>query len=132
MNTIEVNLHVNISLNEDVKSFFTELFGHNHEEQIAKSLQEQPAKQIAKSLQEQPAKQPVKQPEKPSQEQPAKQPESKNQSSITIEDVRSALMQKVNEHRDAIKNKLNDLGAKSVTSLDPSKYEEMFDYLNSL
>ena len=124
MNTIEVNLHVNISLNEDVKSFFAELFGHKCEKQIAKSSQEQPAKQPEKPSQEQPAKQP----EKPSQ----KQPENNNQGSITIEDVRSALMQKVNEHREAIKNKLNELGAKSVTSLNPGKYEEMFNYLNSL
>jgi hypothetical protein len=41
-------------------------------------------------------------------------------------------MQKVNDHRSEIKEKLNELGAKSVSTLDPEKYQEMVDYLNSL
>lgn len=53
-------------------------------------------------------------------------------STITIESVRAVLATKVNDHREAIKNKLNELGAPSVTKLDPSKYQEMYDFLNSL
>ena len=40
--------------------------------------------------------------------------------------------QKVNEHRDVIKQKLNELGAPSVTKLNPSKYDEMYNFLESL
>ena len=51
---------------------------------------------------------------------------------VSIEDVRKALASKVNEHRQKIKKKLEKLGAPSVTKLDPSKYEEMYNYLTSL
>ena len=52
--------------------------------------------------------------------------------SKSIEDVRAMLAKKVNEHRDVIKQKLNELGAPSVTKLDPAKYDEMFNFLESL
>ena len=42
------------------------------------------------------------------------------------------LAKKVNEHRDEIKQKLNELGAPSVTKLDPAKYDEMYNFLESL
>ena len=51
---------------------------------------------------------------------------------VSIEDVRKALASKVNEHRQEIKEKLEELDAPSVTKLDPSKYEEMYNYLTSL
>lgn len=51
---------------------------------------------------------------------------------VTIEDVRAALSEKVNSHRDEIKAKLTELGAVSVTRLDPSKYQEMYDFCKSL
>lgn len=49
-----------------------------------------------------------------------------------IEDVRKALIEKVNDHRDEIKQKLTELGALSVTKLDPAKYDEMFNFLTNL
>ena len=52
--------------------------------------------------------------------------------SKSIEDVRGMLAKKVNEHRDVIKQKLNELGAPSVTKLDPAKYDEMYNFLKSL
>lgn len=52
--------------------------------------------------------------------------------SKTIEEVREMLTKKVNEHREAIKQKLTELGAPSVTKLDPSKYDELYNFLNSL
>lgn len=51
---------------------------------------------------------------------------------IDIEDVRKALAEKVNDHRDAIKQKLTELGAPNVTKLDPAKYAEMYDFLKAL
>lgn len=62
----------------------------------------------------------------------AKAEEQKPAKTVTIEDVRAALASKVNDHRDAIKAKLDELGAPSVTKLDPSKYEEMHNFLNNL
>lgn len=51
---------------------------------------------------------------------------------VSIEDVRAALTAKVNDHRETIRAKLTEFGAKSVTTLDPAKYQEMYDFLNSL
>lgn len=69
---------------------------------------------------------------KAEEQKPVKAEEQKPAKAVTIEDVRAALASKVNDHRDAIKAKLDELGAPSVTKLDPSKYEEMHKFLNSL
>ena len=42
------------------------------------------------------------------------------------------LSEKVNAHRNEIKGKLSALGAPSVTKLDQSKYQEMYDFLIAL
>lgn len=91
------------------------------------------------SEEEQKAKQPAPDPnpvakqaeaQKPATE-PAKQAEA-TKSSVGIEDVRKVLASKVNDHRDVIKEKLNELGAPSVTKLAKEKYQEMYDFLISL
>ena len=51
---------------------------------------------------------------------------------LSINDVRKLLAEKVNEHRAEIKDKLTELGAPSVTKLNKSKYQELFDFLNTL
>ena len=95
------------------------------------------------SEEEQKAKQPAPDPnqvtkqaeaQKPTQKpapEPAKQAEA-TKSSVGIEDVRKVLASKVNDHRDVIKEKLNELGAPSVTKLAKEKYQEMYDFLISL
>lgn len=50
----------------------------------------------------------------------------------TIEEVREKLKEKVSEHRGEIKAKLGELGAPNVSNLDPEKYTEFMDFLNSL
>lgn len=52
--------------------------------------------------------------------------------SITIESIREELSKKVNDFRNEIKEKLNELGAPSVTKLDKSKYQEMYNFLMAL
>lgn len=56
----------------------------------------------------------------------------KEDSTIKIEEVRALLSKKVANHRDAIKNKLTELGANNVTSLDKKHYQAFTDFLNSL
>ena len=51
---------------------------------------------------------------------------------LTIDDVRSVVASKAAAHRDEVKAKLTELGAKNVTTLDPSKYQALVDYLNTL
>ena len=62
---------------------------------------------------------------KPAEAKPA-------EAKVGIEDVRSALALKVNDHRAAIKEKLNALGAPSVTKLSPEYYTEMLNFLQNL
>lgn len=55
-----------------------------------------------------------------------------NTPEIKISDLRTLLSKKVDEHRDDIKAKLTELGAKNVTTLDESKYEEFHTFLKDL
>ncbi|MDE5977970.1 MAG: hypothetical protein K2G70_05850, partial [Turicibacter sp.] len=63
---------------------------------------------------------------------PAPAPAPAPDSGITLNDIRKAVSLKVNDHREAIKAKLLEIGAASVTKIDPSKYQEMINFLNSL
>ena len=49
-----------------------------------------------------------------------------------VEQVREKLKEKVQDHRDEIKSKLSELGAPNVSSLDPEKYNEFMEFLDSL
>jgi len=51
---------------------------------------------------------------------------------ITVKDIRALLSKKVEDHREEIKEKLTELGAKNVSSLDEENYEEFVDFLNDL
>jgi len=69
---------------------------------------------------------PVPAPEAPAPEAPAEKKEYK------VEEVREKLKEKVNDHREAIKAKLTELGAPNVSSLDPDNYAAFMDFLNGL
>lgn len=72
----------------------------------------------------------VKNPEpEPEPEPMDEKPEEK---AITIEQVRLLLASKVSNHRQEIKDKLTELGANNVTTLDPGKYQEFMDFMQNL
>ena len=99
--------------------------------QVEKQSKEEKLAPAPKPVAEKPvAEKPVA--EKPVAEKPVAEKPVESKQSIGIEDVRKVLAQKVNDHRDTIKQKLNELGAPSVTKLAPEKYKEMFDFLKSL
>ena len=126
MEAIQINVSVELNMSQDTKDFISSLFKSNLQGTLLT-----PAKQV--STPAKPA--PVPAPEKPATPAPAKPTATAPVSvstSITIEQVRQALANKINGHREEIKNKLNSLGAPSVTKLDPAKYSEMFTFLNSL
>lgn len=139
METIKISVEVSVNLSENTQNFIKSLFGNA----IAPSASAAPAAKSAPSAPATPAKpapaKPTPQPAAHAQTQsaaksapsapaaPAASSASKN-----IEDVRGMLAEKVNEHRDEIKQKLNELGAPSVTKLDPAKYDEMYNFLESL
>jgi len=109
MEPIQIHVSVELNLSQDVKNFLASVVS-NH---VAA-----PAAPAAK-----PAPQHAPAPAAPAA--PAAP-------QVTIEQVRRALAAKVNGHREEIKEKLNSLGAPSVTKLDPAKYAEMFTFLNTL
>lgn len=84
---------------------------------------------------EKPAEKPAeKQTEKPA-EKPAEivdKPKTKAKSAVTVEELRNLLSMKVNAHRKEIKEKLEQLGAPSITKLAEENYEEMYSFLESL
>ena len=139
METIKISVEVSVNLSENTQNFIESLFGNA----IAPSASAAPAAKSAPSAPATPAKpapaKPTPQPAAHAQTQSAAKPApsapaapAASSASKNIEDVRGMLAEKVNEHRDEIKQKLNELGAPSVTKLDPAKYDEMYNFLESL
>ena len=139
METIKISVEVSVNLSENTQNFIKSLFGNA----IAPSAPAAPAAKPAPAAPAAPAKpapaKPTTQPAAPAQTQSAAKPApsapavpAASSASKNIEDVRGMLAKKVNEHRDEIKQKLNELGAPSVTKLDPAKYDEMYNFLESL
>lgn len=136
METVKISVEVSVNLSENTQKFLTSLFGNA----IAPSAPAAPASKPAPTTPAKPAPaKPTPQPAAPAQTQSAAKPApsapaapAASSASKSIEDVRGMLVKKVNEHRDVIKQKLNELGAPSVTKLDPAKYDEMYNFLESL
>ena len=153
METIKISVEVSVNLSENTQKFLTSLFaaGVPSGAQVAASVSKPAPAALAKPApaalakpapaalaKPAPAK-PTPQPAAPAQTQSAAEPApsapaapAASSASKSIEDVRGMLVKKVNEHRDVIKQKLNELGAPSVTKLDPAKYDEMYNFLESL
>lgn len=144
METIKISVEVSVNLSENTQNFIKSLFGNAIAPSApaapaapAKPAPAKPTTQPAASAQIQSAVKPA--PAAPAQIQSAVEPApsapaapAASSASKNIEDVRGMLAKKVNEHRDEIKQKLNELGAPSVTKLDPAKYDEMYNFLESL
>lgn len=131
MEPIKVSVDVTVDFSESAKAFVTALFAKSsHTTSEAPTAPMPPACEVAKPASEapaastKPASEALAAPAKPASEAPA--------STITIEDVRKALSEKVNAHRNEIKDKLTELGAPSVTKLSQDKYQDMYNFLIAL
>lgn len=133
MEITKISIEVSVNLSENTQKFLTSLFaaGVPSGAQVAAS--------VSKPTHQSESVKPTPQPAAPAQTQSAAKPApsapvapAASSASKSIEDVRGMLAKKVNEHRDVIKQKLNELGAPSVTKLDPAKYDEMYNFLESL
>lgn len=123
METIKISVEVSVNLSENTQKFLTSLFaaGVPSGAQVAALVSKPAPAALAKPA-----------PAKPTPQPAAPAAPAASSASKSIEDVRGMLAKKVNEHRDVIKQKLNELGAPSVTKLDPAKYDEMYNFLESL
>lgn len=80
-------------------------------------------------------KKPAPAPEKT--EEPEPMPMDENSSSgsdpaVSIQDIRTLLASKVDNHREAIRAKLTELGARNVTGLDVRNYDAFYEFLKNL
>lgn len=145
MEAIKISVEVSVNLSENTQNFIKSLFaaGLPSGAQVAAAVVQKPAPVAPAKPAPQPAPAPAPKPQAPAaapaQTQSAAAPapgapaaQAASSASKSIEDVRGMLAKKVNEHRDVIKQKLNELGAPSVTRLDPAKYDEMYNFLESL
>lgn len=145
MEAIKISVEVSVNLSENTQNFIKSLFaaGLPSGAQVAAAVVQKPAPVAPAKPAPQPAPAPAPKPQAPAAApaptKPAATPapgapaaQVASSASKSIEDVRGMLAKKVNEHRDVIKQKLNELGAPSVTKLDPAKYDEMFNFLESL
>ena len=51
---------------------------------------------------------------------------------VSIQDIRTLLASEVDNHRETIRAKLTELGAKNVTGLDVRNYDSFYEFLKDL
>ena len=51
---------------------------------------------------------------------------------VSIQDIRALLASKVDNHRETIRAKLTELGARNVTGLDARNYDAFYEFLKDL
>lgn len=90
---------------------------------------------VKKSVPAQDVKKPAPAPEKTEESEPM--PMDANSSlgsdpAVSIQDIRTLLASKVDNHRETIRAKLTELGAKNVTGLDVRNYDAFYEFLKDL
>lgn len=84
-----------------------------------------------------PAPAPATAPAPKKTEEPEPMPMDANSSlgsdpAVSIQDIRTLLASKVDNHREAIRAKLTELGARNVTGLDARNYDAFYEFLKNL
>lgn len=90
---------------------------------------------VKKSVPAQDVKKPAPAPKKTEEAEPM--PMDANSSlgsdpAVSIQDIRTLLASKVDNHREVIRAKLTELGAKNVTGLDARNYDAFYEFLKDL
>lgn len=153
-----INIKVTVELPEWLKALTEKLMSNGIQASVKQEATEQPAAPEAPAK---PAAKPASKPAAPAQKPeapakpaapaakpkmslgkpaataakpaaPAKPADDEPENELTINDVRELLKQKFEGNAATIKAKLLDLGAENMTKLDPSHYQEMYDFLSEL
>lgn len=90
---------------------------------------------VKKSVPAQDVKKPAPAPKKTEESEPM--PMDANFSlgsdpAVSIQDIRTLLASKVDNHRETIRAKLTELGARNVTGLDVRNYDAFYEFLKNL
>lgn len=128
-NNFKVTVDVNVNLSEGTCAFLKSLFftGCSHPASTLPITVEEPEAKptVSKTI--------VFKPTAPTAELKQKVHEALTAApEITREMVRKELALKINEHRAAIKEKLEAFGVPNVTQLDEKYLPEMYNYIKSL
>lgn len=121
-----IDVNVNVDFTDNAKKFISSLFSL-----ATTTMQVQQQAQQEQQVQQQTAQTAVEQKDANSAPSAPAAP-AQQAVSVTIEDLRKKLSEKVNDHRQEIKDKLTELGAPSVTKLEPSKYQDLYNFLMQL
>lgn len=141
----EITVKVQIDLSAETKDFLKSVFTpfgmyapcacgiiNSEEVEQTKSQAAGPQPEV-KAEETKPAPQPASAPEPEKAEQKAEDPKpAAAAKKYKTEDVRAAMASKLADHRVELVNKLKEMGAKNVSSLPESKYEEFINFCNSL
>lgn len=92
---------------------------------------------VKKPAPAQDVKKPAPAPAPKKMEEPEPMPMDANSSlgsdpAVSIQDIRTLLASKVDNHREAIRAKLTELGARNVTGLDARNYDAFYEFLKDL
>lgn len=92
---------------------------------------------VKKSVPAQDVKKPAPAPAPKKVEEPEPMPMDANSSlgsdpAVSIQDIRTLLASKVENHRETIRAKLTELGARNVTGLDARNYDAFYEFLKDL
>lgn len=92
---------------------------------------------VKKSAPAQDVKKPAPAPAPKKVKEPEPMPMDANSSlgsdpAVSIQDIRTLLASKVDNHREAIRAKLTELGARNVTGLDAQNYDAFYEFLKDL
>lgn len=96
-----------------------------------------PAQDVKKPALAQDVMRPAPAPAPRKTEEPEPMPMDANSSlgsapAVSIRDIRTLLASKVDNHRETIRAKLTELGAKNVTGLDARNYDTFYEFLKDL
>ena len=96
-----------------------------------------PAQDVKKPAPAQDVMKPAPAPAPRKTEEPEPMPMDANSSlgsdpAVSIQDIRTLLASKVDNHRETIRAKLTELGAKNVTGLDARNYDAFYEFLKDL
>ena len=158
MNQVEIKMNVDITIPSNVKALndFLSIVGGNPNSVSKPEAQPEPKKERPDSAvdaymaEKEKAKSPApkkdvkqmkivepeivetKEEPEPEFEEENEVEETQTDEVITLDHIRNTLQKKVANHRDAIKDKLVELGAKNATSLPEEHYVSFKNYLDSL
>lgn len=136
MEAIKVSIDINVELSESTKQFLAAMLNPMHGAQCCNvgcesRVPEAPAAPAAPAPEPTPSKPApaaIQAPAAPAAPAVAQNAEAE----VTIEMVRKVVAAKSGTHKEELRAKLTECGAKNVSTLEPAKYKEFYEFAKAL